>query len=173
MIGNDIVDLAKAKAESNIFRPRYLSKVCNQQEVDLILSNMNSYNTFWRIWTMKESAYKALQRQIRFSSIFNPLAFGCYFEDSETGKVNFQEHQLTTTTLQTENFMYSEIMTTEAHQRFFGSTLNFLLKLKQEWDLRSLPKISKSKLGLPFLNLQEESLPVSKTHHGNFQVFQY
>lgn len=173
MTGNDIVDLAKAKKESDIFRPRYLEKVCSTDEVDLVLSSNHKFNTFWRIWTMKESAYKAFQRELGFKTIFNPFAFTCQFKDAEFGNVSFQDQKIITKTIQTENFMYSEVMNSVAQHRFFGSTSDFLLKLKSDFNLLSLPELTTTKEGLPILKLLNKSLPLSKTHHGKFQAFQY
>ncbi|MFO7746119.1 MAG: 4'-phosphopantetheinyl transferase superfamily protein [Psychroflexus sp.] len=173
MIGNDIVDLAKAKEESNIFRPRYLEKVCSTTEVNLVLSNANSITNFWRIWTMKECAYKAFQRKFSIKTIFNPFAFTCQFEDSEFGRVSFQNYQLSVETIQTDEFIYSEVINSKINQRFFGSTLDFLLDLKTKLNLQSLPEVSKTTEGFPVLNLPNKTLHISKTHHGKFQVYLY
>lgn len=172
MIGNDIVDLVKAKEESDIFRPRYLEKICSSDEINLVLSSSNSIHTFWRIWTMKESAYKAFQRKLGFKTVFNPFAFICQFKDSEFGKVSYYDCQLSTKTIQTKDFIYSEVINSEENQRFFGTTINFLIKLKAELNLQSLPEISR-KEGMPVLKFFDKTLPFSKTHHGNFQAFQY
>lgn len=173
MIGNDIVDLAKAKKESNIFRPRYLEKVCSDEEIDLVLSNSNSISNFWRIWTMKESAYKAFQRKFSFKTLFNPFAFTCHFENSAVGKVSFKAHELSTKTIQTEEFIYSDVISSKAKQRFFGSRSDFLLHLKTELNLQLLPELTKTNEGFPVLNLPDMVLLISKTQHGNFQAFQY
>lgn len=173
MIGNDIVDLAKAKQESNIFRPRYLEKVCSSEEIDLVVSNSNSINLFWRIWTMKESAYKAFQRQLKFKPVFNPFAFTCQLVDSEFGKVSYQGQKISIKTIQTKNFVYSEVMSSEAKQNFFGSTSAFLLNIKALRNLQSIPELSKTKEHLPELKLAFGTIPFSKTHHGKYQVFQY
>jgi phosphopantetheinyl transferase (holo-ACP synthase) len=173
VIGNDIVDLVKAKQESNIFRPRYLEKVCSPEEIDLVLSSSNAINTFWRIWTMKESAYKAFQRDLSFKTFFNPFAFTCQFKDSDFGELNYNGHQLSTKTIQTKEFIYSEVVNFRTTQRFFGSSSDFLKKLKTELNLKSHPELTKTKDGLPVLDLAHKMSPISKTHHGNFQAFQY
>lgn len=173
MIGNDIVDLAKAKQESGIFRPRYLEKICSTEEINLILSAAEPIRCFWRIWTMKESAYKAVQRQFNLKPAFNPFAFACLFQDSEFGTVDFRVHQLSTKTIKTDDYVYSEIIDNEIKQQFFGASSDILLMLKNELNLQSLPEFSKTKQGLPILNLADKTLSVSKTHHGRFQAFQY
>jgi phosphopantetheinyl transferase (holo-ACP synthase) len=173
VIGNDIVDLAKAKEDSDIYRPRFFEKICSQEEIDLILSNHDSWLTFWRVWTMKETAYKAFQRKLNFKTIFNPFAFTCKFVDSEYGSVYFNGDHASVQTLQTDNYMYSEVTNIREHRRFFGTTLCFLEYIKKEQGLKYLPEILKDKYGLPGLKLGDYILPISKTHHGSFQVFQY
>ncbi|NEV93190.1 4-phosphopantetheinyl transferase family protein [Psychroflexus sp. YR1-1] len=173
MIGNDIVDLTKAKQETDIFRSRYLEKVCLPLEIRLVLAATDPVECFWRIWTMKESAYKAVQRQFNLKPIFNPSAFTCVFENSEVGTVYFRDQQLFTKTLRNEDFVYSEILDSEHTHRFFGADSDFLLQVKNELDLPLLPEFIKTGTGLPILKWADKTLPVSKTHHGIFQVFQY
>ena len=172
MIGNDIVDLDKAKQDSDIFRPRYLEKICTKEEIELVLSSYNPIYTFWRLWTMKESVYKAFQRKFGFKPVFNPFAFMCRFDDSDVGNVSYHGHQVSTKSIQHEDYMYSEVLNSEGNKRYFGTTTDFLLNLKTEFNLKSLPEIRKI-AGMPNLLLLDEILPLSKTHHGKFQAFQY
>lgn len=174
MIGNDIVDLVKAKEESNIFRPRYLEKVCTQDEINVIKSSSDSIISFWRIWTMKESAYKAFQRKFGFKTKFNPTAFSCEIGSNDYGKVRYQDESIPTKTIQAEDFMYSEVIDdSETNKRFFGTTSEFLNCLKNKHSLGYFPKIYKSTAGFPIINLGFKICKISKTHHGNFQAFQY
>ncbi|MBZ9651168.1 4'-phosphopantetheinyl transferase family protein [Psychroflexus montanilacus] len=173
MIGNDIVDLAKADRESNIFRLRFLEKICSQEEIKLILSNQNSTHLYWRIWSMKESAYKAFQRKCKFETAFNPFAFSCQLYDSQNGRVCFKNESVSVQTIHTDEFIYSEIKDNVHKNCFFGSTSDFMDHLKDKLKLNSIPEFQKTKEGLPFVNLSSQILEVSKTHHGNFQAFQY
>ena len=173
MIGNDIVDLKKAKVESNIFRTRYLEKICSQSEIDLITKSLDPPTAFWRIWTMKESAYKAFQRRFKTPMLFNPFAFECNLINSTSGTVEFKNQKVITETVQTLNFIYSEVKSSEANRSFFGSTCDFLYQIKQEYDLSYVPIFCKTRQGVPFIKCCSKRLEVSKTHHGSFQVFQY
>jgi len=173
VIGNDIVDLKKARVESNIFRSRYLEKICSQSEIDLIYKSLVPIATFWRIWTMKESAYKAFQRKFKTKMLFNPFAFECYLENSTAGVVKLKKQKLLTATIQTSDFIYSEVTSTRASRSFFGATSDFLDQIKLEYDLCCVPELCKTREGVPFLKLPSEMLDFSKTHHGSFQVFQY
>lgn len=173
MIGNDIVDLAKAKAESKLFRSRYLAKICAPSEIEAILNSSDSFVSFWRIWTMKESAYKAFQRQLNFQPVFNPFAFVCELESSVLGKVIYKNSCVLIKTLREQNFIYSEVNDSSPTQTFFGCTADFLSRIKSEYNLNAIPEVIKNEIGVPDLNLDSGKLCFSKTHHGDFQAFQY
>lgn len=173
MIGNDIVDLSKAKKDTNIWRPRFLEKVCSKREIDLITTHSDSFYTFWRLWTMKESAYKAFQRDLKFQPIFNPFAFECELKNKQLGTVNFEGKQIDVKTFQTTDYIYSEVINVDSSRHYFGSTLEFLKLIRHCYNLKFMPEILKSKEGIPSINLETGPLAFSKTHHGKFQVFQY
>jgi hypothetical protein len=173
VIGNDIVDLKKARVESNIFRARYLNKVCSQPEIEWIYESRDLFTAFWKIWTMKECAYKAIQRDFKTPMLFNPFAYECNHENSFFGIVKFKEIVLFTRTFETSDYIYSEITSSQKTQRFFGTLEGFLNQLKKEYSLSSEPKFHKTKEGAPLITFPSKTIEVSKTHHGSFQVFQY
>ena len=76
MIGNDIVDLALAKKESNWKRNRFLDKIFTQKEQLLIANAINPEIMIWNLWTRKEAAYKIVKAAsitVATSAGFNPL----------------------------------------------------------------------------------------------------
>ena len=68
MIGNDIIDLSLAKTQSNWQRKGFLEKLFSNDEQQLILEASNSFEMVWRLWSMKEAAYKIYTQhnEIRF-----------------------------------------------------------------------------------------------------------
>jgi phosphopantetheinyl transferase (holo-ACP synthase) len=86
-----------------------MEKVLSQDEQNLVLSSPNPERRFWRLWTMKESAYKAFQRKFNFKSVFNPFAFHCELIDLENGLVHFEGNSVKTTTFNSENYIYSSV----------------------------------------------------------------
>ena len=76
MIGNDVIDLSLAKTESNWQRKGFLKKLFSNDEQQLILEASNSFEMVWRLWSMKEAAYKIFTQQhnMRF---FAPKKFEC------------------------------------------------------------------------------------------------
>jgi phosphopantetheinyl transferase (holo-ACP synthase) len=53
VIGNDIVDLALARKESNWKRPGYLNKIFTTKEQLLISSAENPNTMVWNLWSRK------------------------------------------------------------------------------------------------------------------------
>lgn len=76
MIGNDIIDLQTAAAESNWRRPGYLGKIFTPQEQDWILQSADPAITVWYLWSAKEAVYKIVNRATRERK-YAPLAYAC------------------------------------------------------------------------------------------------
>jgi phosphopantetheinyl transferase (holo-ACP synthase) len=76
MLGNDLIDLQKAAQDSNWQRKGFLDKVFSQEEKHKILNSENPSTLVWLFWSMKESAYKIINREtgLRF---YSPTAFTC------------------------------------------------------------------------------------------------
>ena len=56
MIGNDIIDLALARKESNWLRSGFLDKIFTLREKLLISNSQNPETTVWNLWSRKEAA---------------------------------------------------------------------------------------------------------------------
>ncbi len=76
MIGNDVVDLQQASIESNWKRKGYLSKLFTREEQDLILHAKEPSLVVWRLWSMKEAAYK-IHSRISKKRVFAPARIVC------------------------------------------------------------------------------------------------
>ena len=93
MIGNDVIDLSLAKTQSNWQRKGFLEKLFSNDEQQLILEASNSFEMVWRLWSMKEAAYKIYTQhhEIRF---FAPKKFECKLTQGSKGVVSFKGQQL-------------------------------------------------------------------------------
>ena len=80
MIGNDIVDLALAKKESNWQRNRFLDKIFTKNEQQIILNDANPEIMVWNLWSRKEAAYKIYNRETGIRGFF-PLQLECFYEN--------------------------------------------------------------------------------------------
>lgn len=155
MIGNDIVDLAKAKKDSNWQRRGFLDKLFTTEEQQLILSSENPEEMVWNLWSRKEAAYKIYNRQSG-ERFFNPKRFVC---GDDT--VVFGTHQYYTKTQITPDFIYTIAVT--SRDRFDAIQ-----------HLESRDAVQK-KNGIPhWFDLVDGKLhPASITHHGRFARIAY
>ena len=94
MIGNDIVDRAQAKRDSNWKRRGFLDKLFTPSEQQLIQAASNPECVVWTLWSMKESAYKATTRRTG-KRVFNPAKISCtlkmWSEEAADGCVVYEE----------------------------------------------------------------------------------
>ncbi len=107
MIGNDIVDLALAKQESNWQRKGFLDKLFTAKEQILILNSSNPELMVWNLWSRKEAAYKIYNR-MSGKRVFNPIQFEC-----EADTVVFGDDIFYTQTKITSDYVYTIALTTK------------------------------------------------------------
>ena len=92
MIGNDVIDLKLAGRQSNWRRKGFLEKVFLESEQEIISTSPNSNLVVWLLWSMKEAAYKANQREFNLPRRLNWKAQECenlsLTSTRASGKVN-------------------------------------------------------------------------------------
>jgi phosphopantetheinyl transferase (holo-ACP synthase) len=157
MIGNDIVDLAKAKKDSNWKRAGFLDKLFTKNEQELILSAVNPELVVWNLWSRKEAAYKIYNRITRIRA-FIPLQLSCDFFDEINGIVRCQEFVFFTNTILIDEQIHTIAV---KEQKSFAQ-----IKVLQPSDL--IIKID----GLPYYYnpLTKETVPASISHHGRYKA---
>ncbi|MET4082282.1 phosphopantetheinyl transferase (holo-ACP synthase) [Pedobacter sp. UYP30] len=108
MLGNDIVDLKLAKIQSNWRRKGYLNKIFCDAEQAYILSSPKPDELVWKLWSLKEAAYKIYNRQTGIRT-FEPRAILCDVAEltTEIGEVNINEETFFTKTVVTSNYVHS------------------------------------------------------------------
>ncbi|MFN3755200.1 4'-phosphopantetheinyl transferase superfamily protein [Flavobacterium sp.] len=155
MIGNDIVDLAKAKKDSNWQRRGFLDKLFTAAEQELILSAENPEAMVWTLWSRKEAAYKIYNRQSG-ERFFNPKRFVC-----EGDEVIFGTNHYYTETQISPDFIYTIAVTSRD-------------KFEAIQHLESRDAVHK-KNGIPnwFDFIEGKLHPASITHHGRFARIAY
>lgn len=153
MIGNDIIDLALAKKQSNWQRKGLIDKLFTVAEQHFILDSVEPEARFWNLWSRKEAAYKIHHRETK-TRAFNPKGFSCVFSDSVVeGKVIIDNYSYWTKTLETTEYVYTEAVI---------NRLDF-----DKISAVDASNIAKDKHGIPFGIILNN--PVSITHHGRFQ----
>jgi len=76
MIGNDIVDLQTALLENNWRRKGYLQKIFTDDEQEYIFASNRPDQIVWLLWSMKEAAYKIINRATNVRS-YAPVKLVC------------------------------------------------------------------------------------------------
>ncbi|QIH37615.1 4-phosphopantetheinyl transferase family protein [Flavobacterium sp. Sr18] len=155
MIGNDIVDLALAKKESNWQRNRFLDKIFTKNEQQMILNDAKPEIMVWNLWSRKEAAYKIYNRETGIRGFF-PLQLECSFENATLGSVSIKK-KIYFTQSQIENDSIYTIAVAE--KKHFDKIEN----------ISSSDEIYKNN-GIPFIidSTSKIKKPVSITHHGRF-----
>jgi phosphopantetheinyl transferase (holo-ACP synthase) len=189
MSGNDIVDIKLAAAESNWKRKGFIEKIFTPQEQQYIKDALAPNEMVWKLWSMKESAYKIYTRQYG-GFFFAPHKFSCTLLTATTGLVTFNNISYQTKTIAAKKYIYSiarpiELKNTELvnctfllpemphikQQQFIYKKIIAHYKSITGTDYKNI-FLAKEKNGIPFLycgnNMQ---VPVSITHHGCFAAF--
>ncbi len=68
VFGNDVVDLLEEKDRSRAFLQRYVRKICTEGEASFLEAEEDFELALWKIWALKESAFKAVHRRDRSRS---------------------------------------------------------------------------------------------------------
>jgi phosphopantetheinyl transferase (holo-ACP synthase) len=157
VIGNDIVDLALARKESNWKRHGYLNKIFTTKEQMLILTAKNPDIMVWNLWSRKEAAYKIYNRATGVRGYF-PLKLECTYENYTTGSVSCKGYTFYTKTV---------INAEKIHTIAVTCIKDFKLVKVLGPDIEIIKKN-----GIPFL-IEDKSntiRPFSKSHHGRFSA---
>lgn len=79
MIGNDVVDIAVSRKESNWRRKGFLEKIFTREEQVYIRAANDPELYIWILWSMKEAAYKIYNRETG-TRAFIPHELACTFD---------------------------------------------------------------------------------------------
>jgi phosphopantetheinyl transferase (holo-ACP synthase) len=158
VIGNDIVDLALARKESNWNRKGYLDKIATASEQLLIQKSTNQEYAFWNIWSRKEAVYKIILQKGGKRGYY-PIKIECLDLNLENGLVQFENQIFYTKTSIINESVYSIAVKN-------STDFNKIRTIEND---NSLFKVD----GIPFISLNNEVKNVSKTHHGKFERIVY
>lgn len=156
MIGNDVVDLAAARLESNIRRKGWQEKLFTADECAFISASRNPEVAVWLLWSMKEAAYKAWNRQSGIR-IFAPQKLQCTVDQlshqKASGMVKIESNRYYTQSEISKSFIHTIAVRAE---NMFD-------------DIRYIPEaaVAKDDNALPYFKKDCQRFPASKSHHGN------
>ena len=181
MIGNDIIDLSLAKTQSNWQRKGFLEKLFSNDEQQLILEASNSFEMVWRLWSMKEAAYKIYTQhhEIRF---FAPKKFECKLRSAKEGVVCFKGQKFYTSSLINQHYIFTKASLEKEISSYSEMVPpheidNMIKKKLKELTALSVSRIEqkKSKNGAPSYYYKTTLLTssCSITHHGRFGAYSF
>ena len=160
MIGNDIVDLALARKESNWKRKGFLDKIFTKAEQLLIKNSKNSEVMVWNLWSRKEAVYKIHNRKTLIRGYF-PLQLECcdleIIDGITFGKVCIKQQVYFTKTEIKAQFINTVAV----------ENIKDFNEIKTVENRNNIQKIA----GIPSFFEKETSAlrPLSISHHGRFK----
>lgn len=170
MLGNDIVDLQLAAKQSNWRRKGYLQKIFTEQEQELILNATDQDQMVWLLWSMKEAAYKIVNRE-NLKRFYSPKKFSCTLYEN-IGTVNFEDNLCYTKSEITEKLIHTIASSQcenlfNAKTSFLANTANYLSDFNSNSKLYILEKDAN---GIPNLvaKTNAERYSASVSHHGDY-----
>lgn len=192
MLGNDIVDLQLASVESNWKRTGYLQKIFSSKEMDDIHSSIDPDKKVWLYWSMKETAYKCINRALQYR-FYNPAKLTCAIDELSDnsdmqGIVQYQDFKIETYSRVTPEYISTFVR--DPNIDHYKKTLQLdsvdlknpkqalrrkILAYLDQNNSQSASRFSilKDALGIPSLldRKKDKTLPISISHHGRFGSF--
>ncbi len=186
MVGNDIIDVKKVRQEIRYKDPRFIDKLFTTAEQFYIKQSRDSILMLWRLWSIKESAYK-LFIQNGGGRFFNPKKISCVLDGNHSiASINTFKCKVTTrissdyifshTVTNSNNVISKQVHIESTNQREQSKELYFLLKKEISERLKanmSDISLKKNTIGVPLLYLNKTQLncSVSLSHHGNYGAY--
>jgi phosphopantetheinyl transferase (holo-ACP synthase) len=188
MIGNDIIDIRYTKLYHNFQRIGYLQKIYTKAEQELINTSHYRFYTVWRLWSMKESAYKSFIKEGN-APFFNPVKLRCSIENNQAGYVNIGSSEYKVQTIETDDYIFShtiddtrpktshKLISVEKSDSdyqsitIYNTIIAYISKRIKSRD--AIIEIIKDKNGAPSIYVDKLRLDIdlSITHHGNYAAY--
>lgn len=168
MLGNDLIDLGKARTDSNWRRKGFLTKLFTTDEQEEILNATCPETMVWLFWSMKEAAYKIVNRKLQ-RRFFSPHRFKCNIR-ATVSSVTYEHHTYFTQSEINADFIHT-IATNNANdfQQIRTYLLPFSPNYLADFNLR-FPrfKLTKDAHGIPQIAdiSTNENHYASISHHG-------
>ena len=195
MIGNDIVDRARANRDSNWQRRGFLAKLFTPSEQQLIRAASNPECLVWTLWSMKESAYKAATRKTG-KRVFNPSKISCtlntWSDEAADGFAVYGETYRTSSLITPGYigslafpahgaFMPEQLIIPFEHSHYQQQSAQLRTSVLEHYAAISSVsgndvQIGSDKNGLPILVIKNSAqeivdVPISISHHGHYGAF--
>ncbi|NAS30600.1 4'-phosphopantetheinyl transferase superfamily protein [Flavobacteriaceae bacterium R38] len=179
MIGNDIIDLKQAARESNWRRRGYLDKIYTDEEQQEIYSSINPEKHLWILWSIKEAAYKIVNRHTG-KRFYNPkkLISKLIHTDGNVveGQVFYEESCFLTHSEITDSYVHTVAVEKDTcHLNCTISSIDLISSSSTNDLIKRVFKSSEFQIYkdenlIPFLSKENSNakIPVSVSHHGEY-----
>jgi phosphopantetheinyl transferase (holo-ACP synthase) len=172
MIGNDIIDLSQARAESNWRRKGWVNKIFSKQEQKFIALSTEKELIVWLMWSMKEAAYKAYHREFK-EMFYAPQKFSSHnisIKDNKAkGSIYFEQNIYHTSSIITPDLIHT---IAAVHNNSSDTIVYIEDKTNPPATCRQAYNLFKDEHGIPYdrdhRNRQIKN--ASKSHHGRFEA---
>jgi phosphopantetheinyl transferase (holo-ACP synthase) len=188
MIGNDIVDLDIVLKENKASNLRYLNKICTENEIKTIQGSIDPNITLWRIWTIKEAAYKIINKSNGIRA-YIPKKIETVLISEAEAEVNSPWGKISVFTILSNDHYIHSIASISDNPFFAGVEKVYpesnpsesvriccLQDLVNKMNLKSNVSLQiRTENNIPFVYLNEDKLPVnlSLSHHGKFVAWSF
>ena len=177
MLGNDIVDLNHLPDKVRSFSEPYLNKICSVREIEKVIGSDNPELMLWRIWTMKESAYK-IAMKLGAKRAFNPKSFETFPFDATAGLVSTDYGTMLSESVFDENFIHTVSFLPKSKgfksgQKICADHQSEAVRKAIIEDFKMQNPIQDNaeiimKSDIPFLSTETGFVDISLSHHGSY-----
>jgi phosphopantetheinyl transferase (holo-ACP synthase) len=182
MIGNDIVDFNDLPSIERSLSKTFLQKICTNKEIDTVFLSESPEKTLWRIWSMKEAAYKVIIKKGAERS-FNPKKLVTSLLDQNQGQVLTKFGIIKCQSKITPDFVHSiasystDISISLGEKKLIGNQSDFVrASLIEDFQLK-YPQIGSLSIEkhdeIPYLISDFSTVDISLSHHGNYVAWAF
>ncbi len=170
-IGTDLLYF-KSKSTIENRKLRYVEKVLTSDEVKF-LNDKNLNRNFWKLWSLKESAYKYYLQVSDEAPRLNPTAYSLINWNASKAKMKLPNQQVIVLEIFEDEAVVFTCTVSEGFQHLSQATFptNFPIQkiTKKQWD-KLVIQIKKSAYNIPYLKLKNKNYCLSKTHDAGKEV---
>jgi len=186
MIGNDIVCLSTANRSKHLGSKRFLDKIFTEEEQVMIVNSEDKNGFIWKLWAVKESAYKLFVQQ-DFKPEYAPKKIVCKKAD-DNFLVSMGKFKTEVDCTANAQFVYAQTVSEQSKvitSYFDLESSEFKIQAQQvKMALKQKAseifginvgniQLEKNSHHIPKLSYKNTFLPVSisLTHHGHYGAF--
>lgn len=156
-----------------------MSKVFSEEEMNQIINSNDPELCLWKLWAMKETAYKAHQRSFDLPRKLNPKAFSCVLDISNSGgKVSIDDSVYDIELNITSGYLHATSSSEKVSKNVFqinkDSAFDLITVITDNYHFTTEDfSIKKNAHGIPSIVAEDHSIeiPFSLSHHGKFTAF--